>query len=195
MNMIDVHILISPERELWLDECLASLKRQPINLYLIDGIKNHVGRGRIKGFSQGNSEWVSFVDDDDLVLPGAFSEIEDTVRNFPTAKAIFTREEFINEKGEVIKKATQLPDRFNKPHLLSLRRWDHHLMVFKRKELEVFLRDLKGLPMGCNAYLARQFIKNYPCVMHPMVAYQWRMHNSNWHKFAVKTVGDIKWPG
>ena len=195
MHPVDVHILTLPERTHWLEECLVSLTNEPINIHLVGGVHHHVGKGRIQGFSQGTAEWVSFVDDDDLVLPGAFLAIESAIEEFPEARAVFTREELINDQGAVIKEARPIPDRFNKPHLFSLLRWDHHLMVFHRETLQPYLKDLEHFPMGCNAYLAKQFIKKYPCVMHPVVAYQWRIHADNWHTRAVKTVGNLSWPG
>jgi hypothetical protein len=188
--MIDVHILNLPnERQDWLQACLHSLEGHPVQVHLIEGIKNHVGQGRILGFSQGHSDWVSFVDDDDLVKPGAFASVLESIVQFPQADAIFTREESIDQNGVLLHPAKSIPERFSVSHVYQFFRWDHHLMVFRRSKLEPLLPKLLNFPMGCNSLISHFFLKNYCCIMNPYIGYQWRMHSNNWCKRAVSVIG------
>lgn len=72
--MIDVHViryhsLSNPEL---FDRCINSLKHPLVSVHEIAGYKNpHFGKLRVEGFSKGSGEYVSFLDDDDYLEPGA----------------------------------------------------------------------------------------------------------------------------
>jgi hypothetical protein len=188
--MIDVHVLTLPdERQAWLQECLRSLEGHPVQVHVVEGIKNHVGRGRILGFAQGTSEWVSFVDDDDRVKPGAFASVLESITQFPQADAVFTREEWIDGVGALLQPAKAIPAKFSTSHIYKFFRWDHHLMVFRRSKLEPLLPKLMNFPMACNSFVADVFLKQYVCVMNPDIGYQWRIHPNNWCTRAVSVIG------
>jgi hypothetical protein len=188
--MIDVHVLTLPhERQDWLQTCLQSLEGHPVQVHVVEGIQNHVGRGRMIGFSQGASEWVSFVDDDDRVKPGAFASVLESIAQFPQADAVFTREELIDETGALLRPAKAIPERFSTSHLYQFFRWDHHLMVFRRRKLEPLLPKLMDFPMACNSFVSDFFLKHYACVMNPYIGYQWRQHPNNWCRRAVSVLG------
>lgn len=74
--MIDVHVLThSKTRNEWLDRCLNSMRDQPCVVHVIEGVERNISAGRVRGFSAGSQEYVSFVDSDDYVLPGAFDAV------------------------------------------------------------------------------------------------------------------------
>jgi glycosyltransferase involved in cell wall biosynthesis len=178
VNKIDVHILTVPGRDQWLQECLASLGGQPVNVYTVPGVVGHVGRGRERGYRQGDSEWVSFVDDDDLVLPGAFDAMLAAIREFPAARAFFGREEMIDERGNVILRAAA--DVKRRPY-----RWidfAHHLAVYHRETLYGCLDRFLEIPVRPEQYMASWFRKNHVCVTLPTMTYQWRIHSGNHHR-------------
>ena len=166
--MIDVHILTRPEQNnVWFAECLDSLKDEPVVLHILQGVKDHVGLGRIQGYSQGSCEWVSFVDPDDVVVPGIFNKVLEAIATHE-GDAVFTQEMQVNADLE---------------QLYPVRGCDpHHLMVFRRSLLMPLLDVLKDFPINGDRYLATEFIKKHRATPLYEVGYKWRIHESNWHK-------------
>jgi hypothetical protein len=74
MHDIDVHILHLPtDNKKWLKQCLNSIQKEPINRIDIPGIVGDYWSARYQGYHTGVAKYVSFVDPDDYVLPGAFA--------------------------------------------------------------------------------------------------------------------------
>lgn len=74
--MIDVHVLThSGTRREWLDQCLASLAAEPCTVHVVEGVEGNIAAGRERGFALGKHPYVTFVDSDDYVLPGAMQAI------------------------------------------------------------------------------------------------------------------------
>lgn len=72
--MIDVHtILLGDENPEWLAKMVQSLADEPVALHIVRGEYGHIGKWRAEGFARGANPYVSYVDPDDWVLPGAFA--------------------------------------------------------------------------------------------------------------------------
>lgn len=72
--MIDVHVLThSATRPEWLAQCLDSLKDEPCTVHVVPGVEGNIAAGRAAGFALGVHPYVTFVDSDDYVLPGAMA--------------------------------------------------------------------------------------------------------------------------
>lgn len=78
---VDTHVLIhhSLQRPAWLDQCLASLEGEPTNILLVRDAGTNVGALRAAAHAQGSAPLLSFVDDDDWVMPGAFQACIDAL--------------------------------------------------------------------------------------------------------------------
>ncbi len=163
--MIDVHILTIPGREQWLSECLQSLKDEPVNVFVVPGIVGNFPESRKNGYAEGEAEWVTYVDDDDRVVAGAFSQLEKATKENPKYDAFYMYEEAINDIGLVISKPLKEP---------------HHLIVYPRvfvnNNLDVFnARNpdsglLKRLPKAAKVTCVKS------------VGYQWRQHQKSHSK-------------
>ena len=70
---IDVHIITYNEPKWKIDRCLESLKNEPINIHIVDGFCEWPPN-RINAFSKGKAPFISYVDPDDYVESGCFSE-------------------------------------------------------------------------------------------------------------------------
>jgi glycosyltransferase involved in cell wall biosynthesis len=83
--MIDVHMIVYDEPQWQIDRCLESLKDEPITLHVIPGVEERRYKvcgpviGRREGFSRGSAPFVSFVDPDDWIEPGAFGFLLDEI--------------------------------------------------------------------------------------------------------------------
>lgn len=126
--MLDVHILIHPEtRKDWVSQCLDSVYAaadragypaavHPIRI--VDECPQalgHIGRGRAYGYGLGEHPYVTCVDDDDYVLPGAFAQMHDALA--AGASAVCTPEQRL-QNGCI----TPGPAR-------------HHLIAYRRSDI------------------------------------------------------------
>lgn len=139
--MLDVHILVMPEtpRE-FVGQCIASVVEAsgaapfPVHVHVLPGVDGHVGMARQAGYQLGCQPYVTFVDDDDYVLPNAFSCLADALRESPPA--IFTRE--IQEQNGM--------------------QWEckerHHLAAYRRDVLSGF--DFEAHPYYVDVEMAKK---------------------------------------
>ena len=128
--MLDVHILVMDYTpKVWVEQCRASLEVAvaqagfPVFLHFLPGIYGHLGQARRAGYSRGTAEYVTHVDDDDYVLPGAFVSLLPHMQ--ARATAITTGETIELEDGST----RAMPDR------------QHHLAVFRRDYIDTLTLD------------------------------------------------------
>jgi hypothetical protein len=121
--MLDVHVLTIPSYPAeFIAECEASIAAAverapfPVQVHVLAGEVGHIGRGRARGYALGTFPYVTCVDCDDYLLPDAFSNMADALKQYPSA--VFTPERVLTSNGEL----TPGLDR-------------HHLMVLKREHL------------------------------------------------------------
>lgn len=167
--MIDVHILTIPGREQWLSECLQSLKNEPVNVFVVPGIVGNFPESRKRGYCEGTSDWVTYVDDDDRVIEGAFGKLEQAIHENPQFDIFYMYEEAINETGMVISKPLKAP---------------HHLIAYPR----VFINNNHDVFNARNPdyELMRRLFKKFKLFCIEDVGYQWRNHQKSHHKGAYR---------
>ena len=51
---------------------MASLEGHPINIHTLPGIAGDLRQARYLGYSKGDAPYVSFIDPDDVALPGTY---------------------------------------------------------------------------------------------------------------------------
>lgn len=151
--MIDVHVLThSATRDDWLAECLASMQGQPCTVHVVPGIEGNIAAGRQIGFALGNHPFVTFVDSDDYVLPGAMQMALDSLAD--GVQAVVT-DELVTVGGEVV----------------GVKPW-HHMHVVRREVLAPFLPTYgyEGKGLHCCVMLDRCA----PARRIPVPGYVWR---------------------
>lgn len=123
MTGLDIHVLTLPStKKVWLDQALASIEVAraksglDVNVYVVEGVKDHIGLARKKGYSLGSAEYVTHVDHDDWIHEDALAEVEKALASKPDG--VTTGEYWV---GEIY---TPRPNDV------------HHLAVFKRSWLE-----------------------------------------------------------
>lgn len=84
--MIDVHVLThSGTKPEWLDCCLESLAAEPCTVHVVQGVERNIAAGREIGFGLGTHPFVTFVDSDDYVLPGAMDAMCEALQKHDAA--------------------------------------------------------------------------------------------------------------
>lgn len=80
MQPIDVHIIVYDEPQWQIDRCMESLKNEPINIHIVQGIEEWPpSEGRRKGYAMGTAPYHAYVDPDDYIVPGAFQLLLDAI--------------------------------------------------------------------------------------------------------------------
>ena len=122
--MLDVHVLVmdyTPKDQI--DRCFKSIHDAvdragfPVFVHRVAGVVGHLGKARLKGYSQGSAEYVTHVDDDDWVEPDAFSALFEHMEE--GAEAITTGENHVHEKASIENPGSK-----------------HHLAVYRREFVE-----------------------------------------------------------
>lgn len=97
----------------------ASLASFRVNVIRAPGVPGHIGRAYRGGFESGHATYVVWVDDDDWLLPNAFSAVHSALQSEPDA--VFAREIQCGARGQM---------------LCADRR--HHPAFYRRSALEGF---------------------------------------------------------
>jgi hypothetical protein len=174
MVKVDVHILRSlGEREDWFQHCLESLEREPVNIHVLEGVPDHIGKGRKAGLQAGTEPYVAYVDPDDLVCRGAFQACIDALQADASKAVAYTGEARVSKDGVLLAAYDRkLYEPFFGTPDEALRA--HHLCVYRRTALPNlnFLDDFPFMPE--QALKTRLWNHNFVYV--DRIGYQWRQH-------------------
>lgn len=168
MHNIAVHIGVHPTEKRPIDKLLAQLENEPVNVYLVPGVDGHIGQMRAEGFRQGNEPIVSYVDDDDEIIPGIFQKVDDAFQMDIDGLATYEEIIFPDRRPRVVK----FPFRYLDPwHFKSI----HHIAAFRREAINPYLGDLESMPDGAERSLWAMFLlaRKVGCVL-PEVGYKWK---------------------
>ncbi len=185
MKKVDVHIVVS-QNEPWFPQCFDSLKNEPVNIFYIDAIPGHTSAARTLGFLNGDSEYVSFVDPDDEVIPGIFSDCIEILEKDKSLSGVYTDEILINANGEFLNNGWSMnPPTL--PWLQELHQGIHHLRVLRRSAV------MKCLPLKTKRMpeiiLMHEIKKCGPLHHLNKIGYKWRIHGSN--TYMTYTVAEL----
>jgi glycosyltransferase involved in cell wall biosynthesis len=178
---IDVHIIYQPSYSLDLfNECVASIT-EDVNVHVIYDVDGKsVIDNRIAGFSTGNSEWVSYIDYDDIIFENSFAKLLDFA-NANGHDAVFG--------NSIVERAGDKDIMFVKPKPKAMLMYGytgvHQLYLVKRDIVE------KSLQLAKNA-VENPAIFDYALTcaiaMHTdwhflnELTYRWRIRENSLHK-------------
>jgi len=158
--MIDIHVLThSGTRQEWLDQCLESLASEPCTVHVVEGVEGSVGAGRAKGYALGSHPYVSFVDSDDFVLPGA---VDACLEGLAKHSAVCTLERAEHNGVPFFRVPTPM----------------HHLFACRRSAIEPLILKMGAAPNQCDRLVVRTLAPKQI----GFVGYVWRLHAGQAHK-------------
>lgn len=189
--MIDVHVLLLPDTNAeWFQQCMESMENEDnITVHLTDGIEGDLGGARANGYVQGKGEYVSYVDPDDLIVPGVFAKCEAMLDADPSAAAIFTLSDAITDTGEPIKSINPLALYRAKNNASHYPAWTraHQIIVYRREVIEKILPELREQNNLWADRWAIAFARRYGHFLcTEEVGYHWRRHDKQTHKTSLK---------
>lgn len=171
--MIDVHILTLPfENKQWLVECIESMRDDPINLHIVEGIDGDITTSRQQAYLLGQSPFVCRVDSDDLVLKGLFSSAIEVLQNQPEVAATFCHE--------------YITDEFLNIDLKKIGRKPHHGVVYRRSILEKYLNNIPKGYLYPDGFLINHVQLNHKVIEIQEPYYVWRRHKDSFIKRLAK---------
>lgn len=143
---VDCHVL-AYDCPHWLDQALASLENQPVNIWLERGDwGGHIGRARAYSLAKGTAPYQTWLDDDDWLLPGEHVQAcIDALESTPGLVGVYTDYQHIDPASNTVIATSQLPDW---SPLLQLRNPFEilHLKIFRRTAAQPHLRELLNWP-------------------------------------------------
>lgn len=180
--VIDVHVLLLPDTNpVWWQECRETLRAEPVHLHLVEGIEGHIGKGRARGFDLGTTPYVSCVDPDDLVIPGAFEACLQALENHPEACGAYTDQLLMDAEGNVIKPGIWSGRPWN-PLLQLEPKYLHPVYVMRRCFVRKYLLELGRWPNMAEFVLKGLITAHGPWIHVNRFGYKWRMSDSPAHK-------------
>lgn len=193
MHLVDVHIIESRVAR-WATRCLDSLSTEPVNVHVSDWVDGDIRLARKNGFALGTAPFVSFVDADDVVYPGAFSACISALNNHPKAVAAYTLCDRIDIHGASL--GVLHPFRpWAPPEVTKCLQEVHQLCVMKREPLmRVFDEEWDAIPLMTYAelfiYAALREAGDFIPVN--VVGYGWRIHESNASSTHLPPAADLQ---
>jgi len=174
--VIDVHIAVGVP-EPWIHQCLDSLKDEHVNVFFVNRVEGNTAKARTEGFKKGTADFVSFIDPDDVIVPGIF----DLCLNAMTRECsgVYTDEVLIGPEGNFLMNGWSIDEKpfFQFGYRKSLMQGIHHLRVLKRSAVsECLPLKTKRLP---EPVLMHELKKIGPLIHLPVIGYKWRLHKGN----------------
>ncbi len=180
--MIDVHCLRHNNEKVFFPQLLKQMKKEEcVKLFVLKNGSN-IGAGRIKGFLAGKSDYVSYVDYDDLIKPGIFKKIDEVMST--GISWCYTDEWLIDDKGCLLQPGwSSNPELYNNRVLdfvkIGKNKHCHHILTFRREllthKIVCIMKQLKELS---EEYLRTELMQ-YKCKHIKTVGYYWRQHKNN----------------
>ena len=181
---IDLHILTVPSRKELFQRALASIPNGLFNVHVVDttfGLS--IGQERLRAFRQGDSEYCTFLnDDDELVSEGAEQTVEMLHHN-PKAVGVFSDELVVDDlTGAVTAGRSTGTGIWDPIRMFKYPSYGHQLLIMKRSVVE------KHMPIASHYGTLSEYVLRCLAMWEgdwvhaPFVAYKWHIHRGNNHK-------------
>lgn len=165
-KMIDIHVLThSGTKPEWLQQCLDSLKDQPVVVHVVEGVEGSVGAGRAKGYALGDCEFVGYLDSDDYALEGHYAKCL-RMLNYQRAVIPYEYVEYLDGSRHKLLKAY------------------HNGAVYRRKDISPLIGAMSAAPLTVDI-ITRKTLKPY-LMSHPGCV--WRCVDNGAHRLIDGTV-------
>ncbi len=145
-------------------------------MHLIPAAGAHIGVNRARGFSLGGSAYVSFVDDDDIVVPGAYPACLNALAINPGAVGAYSDELIIDDSGGTIGNGISTGVDWSITRQICMMPLIHHGVVMRRSAVMPILPEISRWPHFPEQVLFGLLAKIGPWIHIPMIGYKWRRH-------------------
>lgn len=180
---VDLHSLTGEKtRPDWLEQAIASVAGQPVNLRIMDNSGRATGQGRAQAYRESAAEFVACLDPDDALLPGAIEACIAALDANPAAIGAYTDALYIDESGKVLG-----PDSSTGSGPWTVERsltgagHTEHIAVMRRNAVLPFLAELENYT-GMEQYFLHGMLATVGDWIHvEQPGYLFRLHDDNTH--------------
>lgn len=150
---VDCHVLHFGEPAHYLEQCLASLESEPVNVLIVrGGFPGNIGAARAYAVSLGSAPYWTFVDADDWIAPGIAYKCTNILDARPDLVGLYTDYRAIDPSGTVLYEAAK---RDWSPLLLLEDCWAVlHYHQYRREPMGRYLSGLAKIPCYEEAWIA-----------------------------------------
>lgn len=187
--MIDVHVIKSNRG--YFNECIESLKDDPIDVHILKHSDENYGLLRAEGFLKGKHEYAAAIDDDDILIQGIFNT---ALKQMQTGKftAYYSNHYIMNSNKKVYgKRFNKLASEIGFSQSIQM----HHVVVYKKSIIEPVLKYLEGIKIFDKTLLNLKSIYDGKVKGDNNFGLYWRVHDKCIHKKPNKSFKNnpIKW--
>jgi hypothetical protein len=175
--LADCHMILMPEtRRDWQQNCVDSAEREPLNLHYVWGVEGHIGLGRYEGFTHGTLPYVTFVDPDDRLEPGALELCVEALEENPQAAVAYPAEAVMGPTGQVHyeRPLEWYQSQHGTRHETHAA---HHGVVYRRGPVLKHLWACGRSHSIPEFSLNRALYEHYEFIFVPVIGYTWRKHD------------------
>jgi len=174
IKRIDVHIILHHEQDRSenVKKIVRILNDEPVNIYFIQSESSCIGEWRFRGWSAGEAEFCTFIDDDDLPIPKIFKHIIKCFDDEPAIDGCWTRE-FVKH----VNKATE-----HRQIYADRRHWKvpHHLVTYRKESILPYLPVIRDCPQTAEHTLSALLLLNDARIKHiNEIGYIWNVHEGS----------------
>lgn len=191
----DIHVLTDGSRKEWLNALLRSLEDQPCNINIVQCLNEHLGAARARAFLVGDSEFVGYADDDDLVEKESIQALIDALQEDPKAVGAYTDEVQMTAGGYIFADGFSTGQSYSLRGHLGAIKHIHHIWLGRREVVERYLSQAILANRAFHWALTCLMRIDGPWIHVPMVGYRWRQHPGGAHHrtdpSAIKTMARI----
>lgn len=150
---VDCHVLHFGEPAHYLDQCLASLETEPVNVLIIrGGFPGNIGAARAYAVALGSAPYWTFVDADDALAPGIAARCTQILEARADLVGVYTDYQAISSAGERLYRARKRPW---SPLLLLNDCWAVlHYHQYRRDPMLPYLAGLAQIPCYEETWIA-----------------------------------------
>ena len=103
---MDCHVLHFGEPAAWLEQCLASLDDEPVNVLIVrGGFPGNIGAARAYAIAQGDAPYWTFVDADDWLAAGIVERCTAALESRPDRVGVYTDYQAVAPSGQPMYRA------------------------------------------------------------------------------------------
>jgi len=128
---------------------------------------------------ESKSPFITHVDSDDLVLPGAFQKMMDMIKSSPNLGQVHCNYYVIDENGRRIKDSSRKPDMDYKRELLVRGGVMNHLRTYRKELFDVAGKFDENLKYSIDTEMALRIIDKYDIKLVTESLYCRRLHKGN----------------
>lgn len=167
---VDVHVLHFGESAQYLEQCLASLEAEPVNVLILrGGFPDNIGAARAVAVALGHAPYWSFVDADDWLAPDIVAPCTDLLDARRDLVGVYTDYQGVAVNGRLLgiaRKQTWTPLRLFKDCWEVL-----HYHQYRRAPMLAYLDGLANAPCYEETYIAGVLARHGDFLHLPEVGY------------------------